>query len=43
MNNLKFYRIIVKSILDKMGWDIDAKSTEGESSVFTIKFSKDEQ
>ena len=33
----------VKSILDKMGWDIDAKSTEGESSVFTIKFSKDEQ
>ncbi|WP_289697235.1 HAMP domain-containing sensor histidine kinase [uncultured Duncaniella sp.] len=33
----------VKSILDKMGWDIEAKSTEGESSVFTIKFSKDEQ
>ena len=33
----------VKSILDKMGWDIDAKSTEGEGSVFTIKFSKDEQ
>ena len=33
----------VKSILDKMGWDIEAKSTEGEGSVFTIKFSKDEQ
>ncbi len=33
----------VKSILDKMGWDIDAKSTEGEGSVFTIKYSKDEQ
>lgn len=33
----------VKSIIDKMGWDIEAKSTEGEGSVFTIKFSKDEQ
>lgn len=33
----------VKSILDKMGWDIEAKSAEGEGSVFTIKFSKDEQ
>ena len=33
----------VKSILDEMGWDIEAKSTEGEGSVFTIKFSKDEQ
>ncbi len=33
----------VKSILDKMGWDIEAKSTEGEGSVFTIKFSNDEQ
>ena len=33
----------VKSILDKMGWDIEAKSTEGKGSVFTIKFSKDEQ
>ena len=33
----------VKSILDKMGWDIEVKSTEGEGSVFTIKFSKDEQ
>ena len=33
----------VKSILDKMGCDIEVKSTEGEGSVFTIKFSKDEQ
>ena len=33
----------VKSILDKMGWSIDVRSTEGEGSVFTIKFSKDEQ
>ncbi len=33
----------VKSILDKMGWSIEVKSTEGEGSVFTIKFSKDEQ
>lgn len=33
----------VKSILDKMGWAIEVKSTEGEGSVFTIKFSKDEQ
>ena len=33
----------VKSILDKMGWAIKVKSTEGEGSVFTIKFSKDEQ
>lgn len=32
----------VKSILDKMGWTIEVKSTEGEGSVFTIKFSKDE-
>ena len=32
----------VKSILDKMGCDIEVKSTEGEGSVFTIKFSKDE-
>ena len=32
----------VKSILDKMGWTIAVKSTEGEGSVFTIKFSKDE-
>lgn len=33
----------VKSILDKMGWAIEVKSTEGEGSVFTIIFSKDEQ
>ena len=33
----------VKSILDKMGCTIEVKSTEGEGSVFTIKFSKDEQ
>mgnify|MGYP001161770407 FL=1 len=33
----------VKSILDKMGWTIEVKSTEGEGSVFTIKFSKYEQ
>ena len=33
----------VKSILDKMGWAIEVKSTEGEGSVFIIKFSKDEQ
>ena len=33
----------VKSILDKMGWAIEVKSTEGEGSVFTIKFSKDER
>ena len=33
----------VKSILDKMGWDIEVKSIEGEGSVFIIKFNKDEQ
>ncbi len=33
----------VKSILNKMGWTIEVKSTEEEGSVFTIKFSKDEQ
>lgn len=32
----------VKSILDKMGWIIKVKSTEGDGSLFTIKFSKDE-
>ena len=32
----------VKSILDKMGWAIEVKSTEGKGSVFTVKFSKDE-
>ena len=30
----------VKSILDKMGWDIEVKSHEGEGSVFTIKIGK---
>lgn len=33
----------VKSILDKMGWDIDVKSKESEGSVFTIKIGKDGQ
>ena len=33
----------VKSILDKMGWAIEVKSTEGKGSVFIIKFNKDEQ
>ena len=33
----------VKSIIDKMGWSIEVKSTEGKGSVFTIKFNKDEQ
>ena len=33
----------VKSIIDKMGWSIEVKSTEGKGSVFNIKFSKDEQ
>lgn len=33
----------VKSIIDKMGWDIEVKSIEGEGSVFIIKFNKDEQ
>lgn len=33
----------VRSILDRMGWSIEVKSTEGEGSVFTIKFSKDER
>ena len=31
----------VKSILDKMGWNIDVRSKEKEGSVFTVKFSKD--
>lgn len=33
----------VKSILDKMGWDIDVRSKEKEGSVFTIKISNDGQ
>ena len=32
----------VRSILDKMGWSIVVRSKEGEGSVFTIKFCKDE-
>ena len=32
----------VKCILDKMGWAIEVRSTEGKGSVFTVKFSKDE-
>lgn len=32
----------VKSILDRMGWAISVKSREGEGSVFTIKFGKNE-
>lgn len=31
----------VKSILDKMRWNIDVRSKEKEGSVFTIKFSND--
>ena len=31
----------VKSILDKMGWNIDVRSKEKEGSVFTFKFSND--
>lgn len=33
----------VKSILDKMGWDIDVRSKEREGSVFTIKISNNGQ
>lgn len=33
----------VRSILDKMGWDIDVRSKEREGSVFTIKISNDGQ
>ena len=33
----------VKNILDKMGWTIKVNSAIGKGSVFTIKFSKDEQ
>lgn len=33
----------VRCILEKMGWAIDVKSTEGEGSVFTIRFSKNER
>lgn len=33
----------VKSILDKMGWDIEVSSKEGEGSVFTIKYDRNEK
>lgn len=33
----------VKSIVDKMRWPISVKSKEAEGSIFTIKFSNDEQ
>ena len=33
----------VKSMLDKMGWNIDVRSKEREGSVFTIKISNDGQ
>ncbi len=33
----------VRSILDKMGWDIEVRSKEGEGSVFTIKYSGNEK
>ncbi len=32
----------VKSIIDKIGWSVNVKSTEGVGSVFTIKFGKDD-
>lgn len=33
----------VRSILDKMGWNIDVRSKEKEGSVFTIRISNDGQ
>lgn len=33
----------VKSIFDKMGWDIEVRSKEGEGSVFTIKYGSNEK
>lgn len=33
----------VKSMVDKMGWSIVVRSKEGDGSIFTIKFRKDEQ
>lgn len=33
----------VKSILDKMGWDIEVRSKEGEGSMFTIKYGRNEK
>lgn len=33
----------VKNIFDKMGWDIEVRSKEGEGSVFTIKYGSNEK
>ena len=33
----------VRCILDKMGWDIEVRSKEGEGSVFTIKYGSNEK
>ena len=33
----------VRSILDKMGWDIEVRSQESEGSVFTIKYGSNEK
>lgn len=33
----------VRNILDKMGWDIEVRSKEGEGSVFTIKYGRNEK
>lgn len=33
----------VRSILDKMGWDIEVRSKEGEGSVFIIKYGRNEK
>jgi len=33
----------VRNILDKMGWDIEVRSKEGEGSVFTIKYGSNEK
>lgn len=32
----------VRSILEKMGWSVSVRSKEGEGSVFTIRYRKDE-
>ena len=33
----------VRNILDKMGWDIEVRSKEGEGSVFIIKYDRNEK
>lgn len=33
----------VRSILDKMGWNIEVRSKEGEGSTFTIKYGRNEK